>query len=322
MKLSSDFNSATILIVDDDPSIIMATSKALLGIGRIVFATSGCRALELAESEMPDIILLDIEMPGMSGFEVCSELKANEVTANIPILFITSHSEAGFEEKVFDHGATDFIHKPVNPRIVAVRTKAHIAHKQAIDRLQSLTFIDSLTGLHNPRALDEKLAIEWLRAKRNKRSLALLKLELDDFKTNIEHFGHTHADDCIKKIASILYDSIRRPADFIAVYGEQAFAILLPDTDLIGANQIGENILKNIASQTFPDAPNATDVECEMTTISIGCYALLPSIENSPELLLSSADKALSVAKKKGRGCIYSAKLSELQTKGHTTVVL
>jgi CheY-like chemotaxis protein len=82
----------------------MATSKALLGIGRIVFATSGCRALELAESEMPDIILLDIEMLYMSGFEVCSELKANEVTANIPILFITSHSEAGFEEKVFDHG--------------------------------------------------------------------------------------------------------------------------------------------------------------------------------------------------------------------------
>jgi diguanylate cyclase (GGDEF)-like protein len=319
MTLSGDFNSATILIVDDDPSIIMATSKALLGIGRIVFATSGCRALELAESEMPDIILLDIEMPGMSGFEVCSELKANEVTANIPILFITSHNEAGFEEKVFDHGATDFIHKPVNPRIVAVRTKAHIAHKQAIDRLQSLTFIDSLTGLHNARALDEKLALEWLRAKRNKRSLALLKLELDDFKTYIDHFGSTLGDDCIKKIASILHRSIRRPADFIARYGGQEFVILLPDTELMGAKQIGENILKNIACLAFPHAPSA---ECEMVTLSIGCYALLPSIENSPELLLASADKALSVAKKNGRGCVYSAKLSELQTKSHTTVVI
>jgi diguanylate cyclase (GGDEF)-like protein len=319
MTLSSDFNSATILIVDDDPSFIMATSKALLGVGRIVFATSGCSALKLAESEMPDIILLDIEMPGMSGFEVCRELKANEVTANIPILFITSHNEAGFEQKIFDHGATDFMHKPVNPRIVAVRTKAHIAHKQAIDRLQSLTFIDSITGLYNPRALDEKLAVEWLRAKRNKLSLALLMLEFDEFKPYFDHFGHTQGDDCIKKIASILHGSIRRTADFIARYTEHQFVILLPDTDLIGANQIGENILKNIASNAFPHAPSA---EREMVTLSIGCYALLPSIENSPELLLASADKALSVAKKNGRGCVYSATLSELQSKGRITVVI
>jgi CheY-like chemotaxis protein len=114
MPSSGDFNSATILIVDYDPSIIMTTSKALLGLGRIVFATDGHSALKLAKSEEPDIVLLDVEMPGMSGFEVCCELKANKSTANIPIIFITSHNELGFEEKVFDHGATDFIHKPVN----------------------------------------------------------------------------------------------------------------------------------------------------------------------------------------------------------------
>jgi diguanylate cyclase (GGDEF)-like protein len=311
MPLLTELNSATILIVDDDPSIIMATSKALDGLGRIVFATDGVSALKLAESEAPDIILLDVEMPGMSGFEVCNVLQAEEKTASIPIIFITSHNESGFEEKVFDHGATDFIQKPLNQRVVAARTKAHLAHKQALDRLQSLSLTDSLSGLNNRRAFDEKLAMEWQRAKRTGQSLSLLMLDIDEFKKYNDHFGHLQGDICLKDFADVLFNSIRRPTDFVARYGGEEFVIILPDTELIGANHLGETILRNITKQAMPHAPDAVR---EIVTLSIGCCTFSSSTNSSPESLLETADKALYLAKQNGRCCIYTAKESDFTT--------
>jgi diguanylate cyclase (GGDEF)-like protein len=143
-------------------------------------------------------------------------------------------------------------------------------------------------------------------------------LDIDEFKKYNDHFGHIHGDDCIKKIADVLYASIRRPADFIGRYGGEEFVILLPGTDLIGANQLGETILNNITSQTIAHAPDAGR---DVVTLSIGCYAIMPSIENSPELLLASADKALYVATKNGRGCVYSANLKKLDTNSEAAVV-
>jgi diguanylate cyclase (GGDEF)-like protein len=305
MILLNGLTSTTILIVDDDPSIIMATSKALEGLGRIVFATDGASALKLAESEAPDIILLDVEMPGISGFEVCHALKAKQQTANIPIIFITSNNESGFEEKVFDQGATDYISKPLNHRVVAARTKAHIAHKKAIDRLHYLSLTDSLTGLNNRRALDEKLTIEWQRARRNRQSLSLLMLDIDEFKKYNDHFGHLQGDDCIKNCADILSQSAKRPADFTARYGGEEFVILLPDTEITGAHLLGESIIKNIIKQALPHAP---DAEREIVTLSIGCCAFSSSTNTSPESLLETADKALYLAKQQGRCNIYTVK--------------
>lgn len=309
MTLLTDFNSATIMIVDDDPSIIMATSKALDGLGRIIFATDGVSALQLAENEIPDIILLDVEMPGMSGFEVCDALKAEEHTANIPIIFITSHNDSGFEEKVFEHGATDFISKPLNHRVVAARIKAHVAHKQAIDRLQSLSLTDGLTGLNNRRALDEKLAIEWQRAKRSGQSLSLLMLDIDEFKKYNDHFGHLQGDDCIRSFVNVLSKSVRRPADFTARYGGEEFVIILPDTEITGAQLIGESIINSVVEQAMPHAPTA---ERKIVTLSIGCCAFSSATSTGPESLLETADKALYLAKQQGRCCIQTAAESDL----------
>jgi diguanylate cyclase (GGDEF)-like protein len=311
MTLLTKFNAATILIVDDDPSIIMATSKALDGLGRIVFATDGVSALKLAESEAPDIILLDVEMPGMNGFDVCKTLQTNDKTANIPIIFITSHNSSGFEEKVFDHGATDFIQKPLNQRVVAARTKAHIAHKQAIDRLQLLSLTDSLSGLHNRRAFDEKLAMEWQRAKRSGQPLSLLMLDIDEFKKYNDHFGHVQGDTCIRDFADILFSSIRRPADFIARFGGEEFVIILPETDINGASHLGESIINNIMKQAIPHAPEA---KREIVTLSIGCCDISTSTYDSSESLLETADKALYQAKQNGRCCIHKAKKSNVTT--------
>ena len=309
VTLLNKFNLTTILIVDDDPSIIMAISKALDGLGRIVFAIDGASALELVVSEAPDIILLDVEMPGMSGFEVCDALQAKEQTANIPIIFITSHDELGFEESSFSHGATDFISKPLNHGVVAARAKAHIAHKQAIDRLQSLSLTDSLTGLNNRRALDEKLVSEWQHAKRNGQSLSLLMLDIDEFKKYNDHFGHLNGDNCIKNFADVLSKSVRRPADFAARYGGEEFVIILPDTEITGAHLLGENIVENIIKQGIPHAP---DAERQIVTLSIGCCTFSSLTNTSPESLLEIADKALYLAKQKGRCCISIAEENDV----------
>jgi diguanylate cyclase (GGDEF)-like protein len=309
VTILNKFNATTILIVDDDPSIIMAISKALDGLGRIVFAIDGASALKLVASEAPDIILLDVEMPGMSGFEVCDALQAKEKTANIPIIFITSHDELGFEEKSFSHGATDFISKPLNHGVVTARAKAHIANKKAIDRLQSLSLTDSLTGLNNRRSLDEKLVTEWQHAKRNGQSLSLLMLDIDEFKKYNDHFGHLKGDNCIKNFAEVLTKSVRRPADFAARYGGEEFVIILPDTEITGAHLLGENIIKNIIKQAIPHAP---DAERHIVTLSIGCCTFSSSTNTSPESLLETADKALYLAKQKGRCCISIAEENDV----------
>lgn len=302
-SISNTLAEATILIVDDDPSIIVATSKALGGLGQVLFATNGQNALALAEEKLPDVILLDAEMPGMSGFEVCKLLKSNKETVNIPIVFITSHTEDGFEEKVFDCGASDYISKPLNPRVVVARTGLQLNYVRALRRLEYLSLTDDLSGLHNRRSFDEKFALEFNRAKRAKIPISLLMLDIDQFKKYNDHFGHIVGDLCIQKISNILLESIGRPSDFVARYGGEEFSIVLPDTDLRGAKHFAEKLLQKVNSSKMPHAPSA---QRENVTISIGYNSMVPSIDSRPKELLDFADGALFEAKNNGRACICS----------------
>lgn len=294
----------TILIIDDDPSIIVTTSKALNGLGKIIFATNGSDALRLAEEKLPDVILLDAEMPDMNGFEVCMNLKKDEKTAHIPIIFITSHTGADFEMKVFDAGASDYINKPLNPRVVLARASLQLNYKRALEKLEVLSLTDSLTGLYNRRAFDKKLASEFTRSQRTRTPLALLMLDIDEFKKYNDHFGHIMGDTCIQQTASVLLESVHRASDFVARYGGEEFAIVLPDTDLEGAKYFAESILNNIVNLNIMHSPTA---QRSNVTLSIGYASLVPSHDDSYENLLKVADDALFEAKENGRACIYTS---------------
>ncbi len=306
---------AKLLIIDDDVSAIRALSKVLVDVGEIHFATSGNEGLQLARRHIPDLILLDAEMPGMSGFEMCRLLKADPLLQATPVIFITSHTESTMEEEGLRLGAVDFIGKPIRPAIVAARVKTHLNLKLAWDQLQHLARTDGLTGLTNRRVLNESLENIWHGALRNQRAVSLLMLDVDNFKKYNDQYGHLAGDECLIKVANCLRESVNRSVDVVARYGGEEFALLLPETDAEGATLVADKILDTIRSGAI--AHSQTEYGVVTVSIGIACldqdssiWANVTATNRSgmaglmnPEQFLSVADKALYAAKREGRNC-------------------
>src|ERR1700733_6612378 len=207
---------AGILLVDDDPGAIQLMGRILAEVGKLRFATNGKDALRLARDSAPDLILLDAEMPGMSGFELLRTLKAESSLTDVPVIFITSHSEAGFEVSALDMGAADFIAKPLRSSRVLARVRTQLRTKHMADELRRTATTDSLTGVANRRQFDESLEREWLRAKRATEAVSLLMIDVDHFKLYNDLFGHPKGDTCLIHVAQTLRGACNRPGDFVA----------------------------------------------------------------------------------------------------------
>ena len=248
MDMLTDPSRPGILLVDDDVVTIRALSQALQGLGIIHFAKGGHEALRLARSEAIDLILLDAEMPLMSGFQVYEALKADPGLADIPVIFVTSHAEQDIEQAGMAMGAADFIAKPIRPGIVAARVATQLRLKQATDGLRELALSDSITGLPNRRAFGEALAREWGSSRRRSESLSLLMVGVDDFKSYNASHGRRRGDACLVHLSSILSANLKRPADLLARYSGATFAVMLPCTDRAGATEVVRRILTAVAS--------------------------------------------------------------------------
>lgn len=301
-RLFDPHHKPVILIVDDDNTVIMALHKTLSTIARVRFANSGVQALQMLNDDVPALLLLDIELPDVSGLCLCMQLRAVHETAELPVLFITSHTDPAMEEKVFDVGGTDFISKPLNPRVVLARVQTHLAYRKALQILSDQAYLDGLTGIDNRRSFDEQFNSEFRRAKRQNKPMSLMLMDIDEFKKYNDHFGHQAGDECLKQLASMLKSSLKRPADFVARYGGEEFAVVLPYTDEVGAEAVAKELLTAIESLKIEHAPNASHPH---VTISIG-YSTLPAAteqanEISEETLLQTADQGLYQAKAKGR---------------------
>ena len=288
-----------VLIVDDQISNIKLLSAILGDDYRIRVATNGLDALKLAEAApQPDLILLDIMMPDMDGYETCRRLKSNSVTQNIPVIFVTALSSEADEERGLNLGAIDYITKPLSAPVVRARVRNHAVLKRKADLLESLAHIDSLTGIANRRRLDHALALEWRRCLRADESLALLMIDIDAFKAYNDHYGHGRGDLCLTKVAGTLAAGLQRPADLVARYGGEEFAVLLPDTDLVAAALIGERLRQQIEAKRIRHAQGQRH---EFVTISVGCAALPPTDALKTQDLIGIADRNLYTAKNTGR---------------------
>ncbi|WP_271106216.1 diguanylate cyclase domain-containing protein [Pseudomonas tohonis] len=301
----------SLLIVDDDTSAIRILSKAIGSLGKVRFATNGPDALRAAQEERPDLVLLDAEMPGMGGFEVCERMKTEMELRDVPVIFITSHTEANMEEAGLALGAVDFIGKPIRPAIVNARVKTHLHLKLAMDRLNLLAQTDGLTGLANRRFLDQTIEREWLRTRRNGQPFSLLLMDIDYFKRYNDRNGHLQGDQCLIAVAHALRACINRPADLVARYGGEEFAVLLPETDHVGACRMAEQLGDAVRHLNIPhpDSPHGN------VTVSIGVASFdeeSPSWPHSSESnevvpniarLLEFSDAALYEAKEAGRDC-------------------
>jgi diguanylate cyclase (GGDEF)-like protein len=288
-----------LLVVDDQPINIQALYRIFAPDHRVLMATSGAKALALCKQDPPDLILLDVVMPEMDGHEVCARLKADDATRNIPVIFVTSHTDAEEETRGLELGAVDFIAKPVNPAVVRARVKTHLTLKAQSDLLRQMVFIDGLTGVANRRCFDERLGTEWRRAARSVSPLALLMLDVDHFKRYNDHYGHQAGDECLRRVASAIRASLLRPGDLVARYGGEEFACILPGTDFDGALAVGSGIEQRVRGLQIEHANS--DV-ADVVTISIGVATGLPEPEADAGRLLALADAQLYRAKHSGRG--------------------
>jgi diguanylate cyclase (GGDEF)-like protein len=295
-----------LLVVDDEPANVQALYHALSGEHQVLVATSGEQALVLAREKAPDAILLDVVLPGLDGFEVCRQLKADALTRDIPVLFVTSNDDHDAEADGLDCGAVDFITKPIHPRIVRARVRAHVTLKQQRDMLRGLAYVDGLTGLCNRRGFDERLITEWQRAQRSGQWLALALIDVDHFKRYNDHHGHQAGDDCLRAIAGALVEAAWRPADLVARYGGEEFAAILPETPLDGTQAVAERLEAQVRQLALPHgAPAAGPI----VTVSLGAAVARGREGLSIAELLAIADRELYRAKAAGRSRACIAQL-------------
>ncbi len=296
-----------ILIVDNSPDYIETLADILQDQYDLYVAKSGEQALLIAESGVAlDLILLDIVMPnGISGMEVCQQLKSNHATAHIPILFVTALTDEQDELLGFNLGAADYITKPVRPAIVRARVKTHILLKKQTEQPTYLAFIDQLTLIPNRRNLDELLSNEWTRAKRNKTAISALLIDIDHFAAFNEHYGKRRADECLQQIAQSLNSNLKRSSDFIARFGGEEFIVILPDSDASQAKLIAERLLTNVTELNIQHEHSIT---APLLTVSIGGVTSVPSNnDNTISALLNNLDTQLLRAKAGGRNQVCFA---------------
>lgn len=294
-----------ILIVDDVPNNIQILAENLHDDYRIKVATNGKSALEIvAKHGAPDLILLDVMMPVMNGYEVCSQLRQNPDTSGIPVIFITAMSEVADEEHGLKLGAVDYITKPFHIPVVKVRLHNHIRLKLMADQMESMAWIDGLTGISNRRRFDETLAIEWKRAQRTGTPLSIILVDIDSFKEFNDNYGHGAGDNCLKAVASALASSAARAGDMVARYGGEEFILLMPKTDINGARLLAEQICHQIEQQKISHGFSSAS---PWVTISAGYAAIIPGTADKASTLLEAADKMLYHAKKSGRNRVHGA---------------
>ncbi|MCL2182332.1 MAG: diguanylate cyclase [Chitinispirillia bacterium] len=286
-----------ILIVDDDRSNIVALNHILKPAYSTLVAINGESGIQIARQALPDLILLDIVMPDMTGFEVLADLKRESALRKIPVIIITALDSTEDEETGFYLGAVDYITKPFRDPIVRARVKTHLRMAEYIREIERFGMMDPLTGLPNRRSLDLRVNVEWGRSVREKEPLSVLMIDVDNFKDYNDSYGHMQGDVLLQTVALVFSRTVRRAGDFIARWGGEEFTILLPNTDLESAAVIAEQIRANVESTMVP-RPNG---ESTHVTISIGVNTRETGIDSTVSEFLVGADNLLYKAKGEGK---------------------
>jgi diguanylate cyclase (GGDEF)-like protein len=297
------------LIVDDVPSNIHMLSNILRDEHEVFFATNGADALRLAGERLPDLVLLDIMMPDMDGYEVCTKLREQPETRDIPVIFVTALGEEKDEEKGLSMGAIDYFVKPLSPAIVRMRVRNHLELKRQRDMLRDMSLVDGLTGLANKRRLDEALDSEWRRCQRAGAAVSLFMLSIDNLQQYNEALGYLKGDECLRKVARTIAGYLCRPGDLAARYSSQEFMALLPETELEGAIQLAEQARTAVEALSIPH-PNSQ--AGDRVSISCGVVSSVPSMDMMPFQLISVARTYLQQAKDQGRNRVCGGEFAAL----------
>ncbi|HBL14836.1 MAG TPA: diguanylate cyclase response regulator [Cyanobacteria bacterium UBA11162] len=309
-----------ILIVDDEKTLRLVLRHAMEQEGyQVIEVNDGDQCLAVCQQQLPDIILLDAMMPVVDGFTCCAQLHTTFGEQCPPILMITGLNNQESVDRAFEAGATDYITKPIHWAVLRQRVRRLLqtqwamaqlrrkieherllmAQLEAANReLQRLASLDGLTQIANRRSFDECLQHEWKRLAREKAPLSLILCDIDFFKAYNDTYGHQAGDKCLKEVAQILHQAVRRPADLVARYGGEEFVIILPNTEVKGAVLVAQAIRSKLQAEAIPHAGSQVS---DYVTLSFGVGGMIPRPGSSPNELIAMADQALYQAKLEGR---------------------
>lgn len=326
--------NSTILVIDDTQSNLDVLNNCLTEAGaKVLMRDNGKEGIALAIEKKPDIILLDIVMTHINGYEVCQLLKAEPLTHAIPVIFTSALTRSADKIKGFSVGGVDYITKPFQLDEIIARIEIHLVLvnlqqqleiknqqleqeikicrqiaknlENANQRLHRLSISDGLTNIANRRHFDSYLKQEWQRAMRDKQPIALLIADIDYFKQYNDTYGHQGGDRCLIRIAQAMTTVVKRPSDLVARYGGEEFAIILPNTEMLGAIEIGKKICQTIIDLKIP---HTTSLIAPYVTVSLGINFVTPTNDHTIIEFIEIADRGLYQAKEQGRNRIVVSK--------------
>ena len=327
----SNKNNINILIVDDRQDNLLVLESLLEDMNcNIIKATSGNEALSLMFDYEFALVLLDVQMPEMDGFETAEFMKMNSKTRYLPIIFVTAISkEQKCIFKGYEVGAVDYLFKPIEPVILQSKVKVFLElynQKRLVEeqtkllelkvkelselqeanfKLESLSTLDGLTSISNRRSFDNYIDMSLKSCARSNKPISLIMADIDFFKGYNDNYGHLKGDECLIKVAKTIASSTKRPLDFVARYGGEEFAVILPETDIEAAIEIAEIIRANIEALKITHENSAV---ASYVTLSLGIESILPETTYSINEFIDNADKALYNSKLNGRNQVRTYK--------------
>jgi diguanylate cyclase (GGDEF)-like protein len=308
----------SILLVDDDPTVIRILSRILNDYTPLRFATSGQVALRLAREAVPDLVMLDVEIPDFSGFEICKAFKSDPKLMSVPIIFMTSHESPQLETVGLQLGGADFIGKPPHASLVLARVRTYQQLKALSDTVRSAVTMDFLTGTTTRRQMEKTLTQEWLRSQRSHAPLSLLLADIDGFTALNGELGEATGDACLRSVADALRSVAQRPSDLVARHGGGKFALLLPETNNEGALNIAGRTLKAIDDLPMLDTTTERRITLSVggvTNVAATGFSQGPLACGVPGDLIAAAEHGVQCAKIAGGHRVEFVDIADLRTR-------
>ncbi|SBS26098.1 Phytochrome-like protein cph2 [Marinomonas spartinae] len=290
-------NSFSVLVIDDEMINLQIISDILCDEVDIIMAKSGEQGVRKALEFSPDLILLDVIMPDMDGFDTMKKLSQDARTCDIPVIFITALNDIDNEEKGLLLGASDYIQKPIHASIIKARVALHLKLINQHRILERLSTIDPLTSLANRRKYEETIRSEWTLMEELNQTLSLAVIDIDNFKQYNDLYGHAAGDIVLQRVATVLANNFIKNRDLVARYGGEEFVAIMPNT-------LKEEALYRInkcISEVQDMAIACNKKDKNIVTISAGVASIAPTRDDRFEDLFAAADKALYMAKTSGK---------------------
>lgn len=293
------YAECNVLIVDDEPMSRMLLESILESVFICATVESGEQAISYCKANLPDLVLLDMNMPDIDGLDVCTALKASPETNHIPVIFVTSTMDVESENACWEVGASDFVMKPVNASTLTHRIRTHLQNKLRTEFLEMMTFHDQLTGLYNRMYLTKEIPLLIKQVARDNGTVGAIMIDIDYFKLFNDTYGHLEGDICLQKVAQTVSDTVKRPKDAVIRFGGEEFLVVLPYIDHQGTKLVAHQLVEAVAHAKIPHGKGIEN----RVSISAGfaVWKATDVVEDDVAALIEDADISLFEAKELGR---------------------